>query len=583
VEDHDRRKRLGHRDWELYLMLHKTLYRTVSAAALYASGIPAAVFEHDYTTTLSLLASETFSASGQRMMYDSTGKLTYGPNNMLTQSNTFSNAAWTKTNVTVTGSQTDPLGGSNASTLTAGAANATCTQTTAAFKPNGQNTLWIKRKTGSGTIELSKPDGTYTTVSVTSSWAQYTANYQGTGATGAFNIRIVTSGDEIYVYSASQAQVTYETTARSGDDVITTAAAYYGPRFDYNPSTLAARGLLLEAEAASNTVQYATTFTNFTIQNISFTDNSGTSPDGTNNAELFKTTATTGVHSAYRIVSPAQKTFSIYAKKGTANYLGIMPYEPSTAGAVFDLDAGTVSTTYGGSGYIESVGNGWYRCIYVATSTQGYYQIMVADTAARAAGISWTAAGTEDILIYGPQAEAGKYASSYIPNPANSTVTRAAETLSITTSGLGLTSAYTLVAEHDVAYGLNTSGNKPEYLNGVVGGANAFDIYWDTASTLGASVLSTVPTTYTSTPTDSTAAGSLTRYAFSVDSTQPKISINGAAATNIGTWSGTPRIPTSSINVGNYLSGNYQNPSCHYIYIAIYDQALTANLATLSA
>ena len=40
----------------------------------------------------------TFTATGNRMQWDSTGKLTYGPNNLLTYSSDWSNAAWSKIN-----------------------------------------------------------------------------------------------------------------------------------------------------------------------------------------------------------------------------------------------------------------------------------------------------------------------------------------------------------------------------------------------------------------------------------------------------------------------------------------------------
>jgi len=47
-----------------------------------------------------------------------------------------------------------------------------------------------------------------------------------------------------YIYGAALSAVTYETTPRPGDQVITTSAAYYGPRFDYPGGS--ADGLLVE-------------------------------------------------------------------------------------------------------------------------------------------------------------------------------------------------------------------------------------------------------------------------------------------------------------------------------------------------
>ena len=61
----------------------------------------------------------TYSGPSLSTMFDSTGKLTYKPNNLLTYSNTFSNAAWTKQNVTISSGVSDPFGGTNAWTVTA--------------------------------------------------------------------------------------------------------------------------------------------------------------------------------------------------------------------------------------------------------------------------------------------------------------------------------------------------------------------------------------------------------------------------------------------------------------------------------
>jgi len=65
-------------------------------------------------------SSLTYSGPSLSTMFDSTGKLTYRPNNLLTYSNTFSNAAWSSLNggtgtaPTVTSGQSDPLGGTAA-------------------------------------------------------------------------------------------------------------------------------------------------------------------------------------------------------------------------------------------------------------------------------------------------------------------------------------------------------------------------------------------------------------------------------------------------------------------------------------
>lgn len=57
-----------------------------------------------------------------RTLYDSTGKLTYGGNNLIAASNTWT-TNWTKVTMNVTGGVSDPVGGNNANTLTATGSN----------------------------------------------------------------------------------------------------------------------------------------------------------------------------------------------------------------------------------------------------------------------------------------------------------------------------------------------------------------------------------------------------------------------------------------------------------------------------
>ena len=52
-------------------------------------------------SSLALLAGFTFTRASLAMGFDATGKLTYGPNNLCLQSQTFDNATWAKTNCTV--------------------------------------------------------------------------------------------------------------------------------------------------------------------------------------------------------------------------------------------------------------------------------------------------------------------------------------------------------------------------------------------------------------------------------------------------------------------------------------------------
>lgn len=119
--------------------------------------------------------------------------------NLLTYSQLFSNAAWTKTNITLTSGQTDPSAGTEAFTLTAGAANATMLQSITLDGPKNRTlSLYLKRKTGTGNISLTVDGSTYVVTAITGAWVRYSTALLASG-TVTCGIKIATSGDEVYM------------------------------------------------------------------------------------------------------------------------------------------------------------------------------------------------------------------------------------------------------------------------------------------------------------------------------------------------------------------------------------------------
>ena len=135
--------------------------------------------------------------------FETNGLLVEGEGtNFVTYSCDFTNVAWVKTNITPLKNQTGPDGvASSASLLTAGAANGTSLFTVAdgGVAANKTFSVWLKRITGTGNIDITDNNGSnWTTQTITSSWAKYTlaARIQAIPIVG---IRIVTSGDAIAV------------------------------------------------------------------------------------------------------------------------------------------------------------------------------------------------------------------------------------------------------------------------------------------------------------------------------------------------------------------------------------------------
>lgn len=133
----------------------------------------------------------------------------------------FTNAAWTKTNMTAALTATGVDGAANsASTLTATAGNATVLQTFTAGSAKSRVSCYVKRRTGTGNIDMTTDGGaTWTTITITSSWRRYNIPLQ-TLANPQFGFRIVTSGDAIDVDYFQQEQKDLVTSA-----ILTTTAA----------------------------------------------------------------------------------------------------------------------------------------------------------------------------------------------------------------------------------------------------------------------------------------------------------------------------------------------------------------------
>jgi hypothetical protein len=224
------------------------------------------------------------------------------------------------------------------------------------------------------------------------------------------------------------------------------STAYYGPRFDYDPVTLAPKGLLIE-EQRVNLLLRSEEFdaASWTKIATTVTANAAVSPDGTADADRLTETATSGEHYTSQQIAKAASnityTHSVYFKNGagTRNFaISITDGTTGGYGAIFSTSGSVVSASFAiGSvvgwtavaSSVVPVGNGWYRAFLTVTSNTATRLdavcYLVSGTTTAYAGD-----GTSNILIYGAQLEAGAFPTSYIPTVA-SQVTRAADNASI--------------------------------------------------------------------------------------------------------------------------------------------------------
>jgi hypothetical protein len=275
----------------------------------------------------------------------------------------------------------------------------------------------------------------------------------------------------------SRVTFTRTTTAtRTNSSGLIESVAINGPRFDYNPITLASNGLLIEEQRVNLLLQSeAFDSGSWGKQNVTVTPNAIVAPDSTTTADLILDTTTAGVEhyisQAVSIATNQPYTQSIYVKASTTPAFTFMVVaigsSSITSSIRFSQIAGVYTPDSTTNGLITtaaatSVGNGWYRCsvTYVLDGTVTTHQMRIYPNLA---GIyTGTGIGT---YFWGAQTEVGAFPTSYIPTVA-SQVTRTADVATMT--GTNFSSWYN--ATEGTMYGNFNSSSNSGALDGSGGG-----------------------------------------------------------------------------------------------------------------
>ena len=244
----------------------------------------------------------------------------------------------------------------------------------------------------------------------------------------------------------------------------TTTENYNTARFDYDPTTLAPRGLLIEG-SSSTLNQWSEDYTQSYWQKINTTisSTSVTCPDGVARSTVrVVDNSTNASHSIRRGITTAAGTtytLSWFVKKGSTDTFAVQMYWSGSYNATvtvssIDNNTQTVTSASGVNPTVTRVSypvHGWYRYSMTFTHPAAItgtitpdFNFCPIDNVANYVGSG------NHTDFFGIQLEAGSGASSYIPT-GSSTVQRAADSCSLTGSNFsswyGTPTAFTVVFE----------------------------------------------------------------------------------------------------------------------------------------
>jgi hypothetical protein len=507
----------------------------------------------DFINNQTLDSRVTFSRGSQATLFDSTGTLVYAKHNLLLQSNSF-DTSWTNTSSAEAAAQgISPDGTNTAWSLTDDAVNSNHNIFQSVSWGVGSTTFsiyakffthrWIGARIGvggnqffgswdlqNGVVGSVTAGATIGMQAVGNGWYRLTLTASLTSAGTANLIIAMNNADAVALTAYSGTGTTFliygaqlnlanmegGVTSSLTTYYPTTTAAYYAPRFDYNPSTLQPLGLLIEEARTNgirnNTMQGAvagtpgTLPTNWSI----FTSLTGLTREvvgtGTENGIDyidFRLSGTPSAAGSYNFhfetitavaASVGQAwTLSTYAKLQAGSFTGISSFqliqvEYNSASGFLTQGTSTISPT--------SAALNTQRFSYTRTTSNASVAYL------RPSSIfNLTGAAIDITLRIGlPQLELGAFATSVIPTTTTA-LTRNADVASMT--GTNFSSWYNQTQGTFFADATSnaTSGARPILTAQIAGGNDRHQVavYSTVAATVNAGVVqATIGTNLTS-------------------------------------------------------------------------------------
>lgn len=254
--------------------------------------------------------------------------------NLLLWNRDFTNAAWVKVNTSAAKTATGIDGVINsASTITATAGLGAVLQTVVSGSAARATSCYVKRRTGSGTIEMTQDGITWTVVTVTSSWTRVGLT-SATVTNPVVGFRITTSGDAIDVDYAQLESATFASSA-----IETTTAAVTRASEVASITDLATVGLSDSIIAGGITIVFEYELMGLLAQQQTLI-NIGLN---TNNYIALRAN-TTGTLTATVVASGTPTVNSSTSNALSVGSIGKAALSISSAGASWCLNGGTVMT-----------------------------------------------------------------------------------------------------------------------------------------------------------------------------------------------------------------------------------------------
>ena len=387
--------------------------------------------------------------------------------NFFLRSNDFSQAIWTKPNVTIGTGVTDPNGGTTAFSLAGSSStlnekslgqtplpSSTDVKSVSIYaKANTHSFIQVRTGNTNYHVNFDLTNGTFsaganakgTMTNLGGGWYRCEMNAISAGGSTSAVILLVDSLSATFNEASTTTNSVYiwRAQAQLGDQATnyiptTTAAVTEGPvtnlpRLDYLGSTCPQ---LLMEPTRTNLQTYSQMFdiSTWTKSESSVSGNVAVSPDGYTNADKLIDNSINNRHQISRSITPTTNTtytFSCFVKKAELDYVILSSGGSALTGgggsgadriASVNLNNGSIVTN---NYNIQSVnyGNGWYRIsINLTTDSDGGTFNPYITTSLNGTSAAYIGSG-QGIFIYGAQVEAGAYATSYIPTT-SATVTR---------------------------------------------------------------------------------------------------------------------------------------------------------------